>query len=134
MNTNVSDDVNDKTTYHQRYHDVQKSDIAENHINMKALWSRMHEEISRFGKDEIGTAIDDAKLLQLMNSELTAGNQSSPIPSMNAVKVMSKACEMFVLDLTLRACQSKIDGGDTLTEEDIIRAIRTSEAHDMFMP
>ncbi len=36
MNARVSDDVNDKTTYHQRYHDVQKSDFAENHINMKA--------------------------------------------------------------------------------------------------
>lgn len=37
MISDINDDVEDQSTYHQRYHEVQKSDISENHINIKVI-------------------------------------------------------------------------------------------------
>jgi hypothetical protein len=43
----VENDTGSSTsTFYQRYHDVQKTDIAINQLNIKAFWDRMDKELA----------------------------------------------------------------------------------------
>mmetsp|Transcript_95016 Transcript_95016/g.186452 ORF Transcript_95016/g.186452 Transcript_95016/m.186452 type:complete len:135 (-) Transcript_95016:2-406(-) len=126
-------DENLLASYFRRYHEVQKGDIASTQVNMKAFWENIHQEVSQTSKDDPGTIIDESKLSDVMSREALASS-SETVMSAPAVKVMSKACEIFVLELAMRAFQAKSSNDNTLTKEDVIRALMTSEPHDMFVP
>jgi len=86
---------------------------------------------------EIISLVDSEKLKDIILSELEAvAPQSQGKLSGNAVKVLSKSCELFILELTMRTYENMqgMPGDNMIKEEDVMRAIRGSETYDMLTP
>eukprot|EP01036_Dinobryon_divergens_P028514 gene28513-37468_t len=124
--------------------DSQPMNLQLKELSRKKLWSKINNEIEQIPTERenfFDQAVGLNVVHELLQEEhgLTSSKKNSKNGSViqvinkDAVMVTAKACEMLVLDLTLRALHNMNEHGQkTLSKSDILDAISTTEVYDIF--
>mmetsp|Transcript_23130 Transcript_23130/g.31674 ORF Transcript_23130/g.31674 Transcript_23130/m.31674 type:complete len:148 (-) Transcript_23130:7-450(-) len=132
---------------------LQQSELQIKEISRQELWNRIGSEIESICVErenfldqpiQLGytqeVMLSEHRETYSNNSNKISGNDDDNTPNIpliqtidkDAVIATSKACEILVLDLTLKAWQNMNSGSTRLTKKDLMAAIASTEAYDMF--
>lgn len=92
--------------------DNKGEDILKRNLQLRLFWLKIESELSTLKFNNIDNPnFNISQLEEILKSELNAVNANATI-SDDALYVLSKACEIFILELTMQSWQNIHDDGN----------------------